>query len=240
MRGILGGVAINETSLNHVLASDIHSLLNENLDAIKSTGNRLFQDVIGVESVSYEDITTGVNARTYVITLVERAIVAMPEMILRSDWRRNIPLIQNPPTETWERTGIMIQHTGDFENIAWEDGYDGEGTMAQRVRDLDRAHLGRFSGGIAYHFLIMHDGTIFECRPLNWQGANGDFTLDRTHIAIGLTGNLNFEADNNPTSQQIDSLRDLIVFVMDLFPAITSVIRHPFLNHRRWLNDFVR
>ncbi len=76
------------------------------------------------------------------------------------------------------------------------------GEVAARIDLIRRAHQNRGWGDIGYHYIVDPFGTVWEGRPLSWQGA---------HVAGNNEGNLgvmvlgNFQ-QQHPTSAQLDTL----------------------------------
>ncbi|MEZ5988178.1 MAG: peptidoglycan recognition family protein [Planctomycetota bacterium] len=84
---------------------------------------------------------------------------------------------------------------------------------AEQIRSIQRRHIGaNHWGDIGYHFLIARDGSVFEGRELEWQGAHaGDGRTNRGNIGICLLGQ--YKADEPgaqvPTRAQVRALVQL-------------------------------
>ncbi len=125
------------------------------------------------------------------------AIGLPPEVIPRDSWAKATPIqARMDPMLPVQR--ITIHHDG-MPPVSIRSRAD----AARRLEQIRVAHLGRGFGDIGYHYIIDPNGTIWQGRPLNWQGA---------HVANQNPGNLgimcmgNFEVQR-PTSDQLAALR---------------------------------
>ena len=143
-------------------------------------------------------------------------------------------------------TRIVLHHT-----VGALRDYDrrGRSTVAQALRNMDRYHLitRGWAGGLGYHFVIGYDGTIFEGRPLNYQGrhARGGYVRNRDYFTIGVALMGTFPNDNVPTQAQLNSLEWLLDFIMTEIPTIDTIERHwgddSYFNYLgEWANVFTR
>jgi len=109
-------------------------------------------------------------------------------------------------TRTW---AIIIHHTA---------GSD------MTVTDMHAMHIRRGLGGIAYHYLIRPDGTIYAGRPLQAHGAHA---RNNNHNSIGIALSGNFEL-SRPAARQMSALRNLIRHIRAQHPhwADLPVMRH--------------
>ena len=76
---------------------------------------------------------------------------------------------------------ITIHHSGDAE--------DASGDPAEHLRQFERAHKAKGWACIGYHFVIARDGTVFEARPITYQGAHATGDNNIGNIGICLLGN---------------------------------------------------
>ena len=77
-------------------------------------------------------------------------------------------------------------------------------------------HLSRGWAGIAYHYLVKKDGTIYRGRPENMRGAH---TTDWNYCSIGICFEGNFETEQMPDAQ-IDAGRQLVADIVSRYPSI--------------------
>jgi N-acetyl-anhydromuramyl-L-alanine amidase AmpD len=83
------------------------------------------------------------------------------------------------------------------------------------VRSIQRKHMETdHFADIGYHFLIDPAGRIWEGRAISQQGAHaGDDLSNRGNVGICLMGD--FRRDQDPTSEQMASLRSLVEYFLD-------------------------
>ena len=82
-----------------------------------------------------------------------------------------------------------------------------EQAKTMTVFDVDTEHCRRGKLGVGYHFLILQDGTIVQCRALKTIGAHSR-KFDQISVAIGLVGGLDEKGDrlNTRTPEQLLAL----------------------------------
>lgn len=90
-------------------------------------------------------------------------------VIARSRWAKGepIPTLMDPMRPV---KSITVHHDGmsAFSATGWNDSAD-------RLESIRRAHRRRSPepfGDIGYHYAIDPAGRVWQCRPLNWQGAH--------------------------------------------------------------------
>ena len=118
----------------------------------------------------------------------------------RSTWSAQaIDLSKIDPMQPIYR--ITVHHSGDAE--------DATGNPRVHLRDIERYHQETKGWAcIGYHFVIARDGTIYEARPLKYQGAHATGENNIGNIGICLLGNF----DNRPIpSAQRKALEGAIV-----------------------------
>ena len=95
---------------------------------------------------------------------------------------------------------ITVHHSGDAE--------DASGDAEMHLREVERYHKETKGWAcIGYHFVIARDGTVYEARPLKYQGAHATGDNNIGNIGICLLGNF----DNRPIpSAQRKALEDAI------------------------------
>ncbi|TXD38232.1 hypothetical protein FRC98_04865 [Lujinxingia vulgaris] len=127
-----------------------------------------------------------------------QAVQIMP----RSAWNARAPRY-NTPSHTPNR--ITVHHTVTANGVA-----DG----ANEVRKIQQMHFNRRFHDVGYHFLISHDGTIYQGTPENKVGA---------HVGNQNTGNLgisllgSFHLSTPPSDAQLSSLSRLIRHLSDKY-----------------------
>ena len=87
---------------------------------------------------------------------------------------------------------ITLHHSGDTD--------DATGSAVQQIRLFERAHKDKGWACIGYHFLIARDGTVYEGRPIKYQGAHATGDNNIGNIGICLLGN--FDDRQIPSSQR--------------------------------------
>jgi len=138
-----------------------------------------------------------------------------------------------PPTSNLQRDGV----------------WGGEGTACGRVRQIDYFHLVTrgWSGGIGYHFLIGHEGSIYQGRPLDWGGAHAGVPApnrNHSHIGIALLGSYSshcrfYNSEQSiPTQAQFDSMWLLIDALINDMPTIQSIESHEPGDPGPWFYDY--
>lgn len=85
---------------------------------------------------------------------------------------------------------------------------------------IHRLHLEKGWAGIAYHYYVRRDGSVFKGRPEDWRGGH---TKNRSD-ALGICFEGNFEADTMPDAQ-LEAGRELISDVLGRYPGM-CVYRH--------------
>lgn len=117
---------------------------------------------------------------------------------LRSSWSAQLIDVSNiEPMQPIYR--ITVHHSGDAD--------DATGSPAEHLRQFERAHKDKGWACIGYHFVIARDGTIYEARPLKYQGAHATGDNNIGNIGICLMGN--FDNRPIPTAQR-KALEDAI------------------------------
>jgi hypothetical protein len=81
---------------------------------------------------------------------------------------------------------ITVHHSGDAD--------DATGDPKNELRLFERAHKGKGWACIGYHFIIARDGTVYEGRPLKYQGAHATGDNNKGNVGVCLMGNF----DNRP------------------------------------------
>lgn len=119
---------------------------------------------------------------------------------------------------------ITIHHTA----MAGID--DGPDTVAI-LRLIDKRHHGRIGRNgengacIGYHFLVARNGTVYEGRPLQYQGAHSGGDNNRLNIGVCLLGDFNHV--QMPTAQKAAA-----VAVVDRLRAAYGIPRSQVFGHR--------
>ena len=87
------------------------------------------------------------------------------------------------------------------------------------------SHLGKGYAGIAYHYYITKDGTIYRGRDENW---NGGHTSNYHHNSIGICFEGNFETDIMSAAQR-KAGAELVADIVRRYPGI-KVGKHSWYN----------
>jgi hypothetical protein len=98
---------------------------------------------------------------------------------------------------------ITIHHTGG--DACWDTS---PLDVASLIRKIQRYHQGELQwADIGYHYIIDHSGTIWQGRPLRYQGAHAQGAKNRGNIGIVLLGNF-YKQDLSPAQRE-----SLVAFV---------------------------
>ena len=93
------------------------------------------------------------------------------------------------------------------------------------VESVHQYHLSKGWAGIAYHYYVRKDGTVFRGRPEAW---NGGHTTSYNKVSIGVCFEGNFE-NENMKDIQLTAGQNLISDIKNRFPGIVME-RHSLLN----------
>ncbi len=96
------------------------------------------------------------------------------------------------------------------------------GPADQDPRAIDEEHRQRGMAGIAYNWIITHDGEVYSGRPIIVVPAAA-YGRNQESVNVCLTGNF---MESHPTPQQLQALKELAVFVHGLLPHIVRTIGH--------------
>ena len=86
-------------------------------------------------------------------------------------------------------------------------------------------HLSLGWAGIAYHFLVRKDGSVYAGRPIDKQGGH---TVGMNHSSIGICFEGNFDTEYM-TETQLKAGQELIAYIVGLYPSII-ITRHGDFN----------
>lgn len=129
-----------------------------------------------------------------------------------SDMRRN-------PTSL---TDITIHHDG----LGTPLSSTTEGASKARLDLIRRAHVGQGWSDIGYHFAIDRGGRVWQCRPLEWEGAHVK-SHNPGNIGILVAGNFMIE---RPTTAQLDALNSFVNMTRRTYGIPVSRVR----THCEW------
>ncbi len=140
-------------------------------------------------------------------------------VIARSQWTREPVGPNADPMGPIRR--ITLHHTG--EHLSSTGIADRE--LIQRIEHHHRRNLGW--AAIGYHFLIGKDGTIYEGRPLTYQGAHSGGDANRNNVGVTVIG----EFDRTmPGPVQLAALTALIADLRQRY----HLPRQELYGHRDW------
>lgn len=114
---------------------------------------------------------------------------------------------------------ITVHHSGDAN--------DALGDPREHLRQFERAHKMKGWACIGYHFIISRDGTVYEGRPIAYQGAHAVGDNNKGNIGICLMGNL----DNRPVP---DAQKKALFAVLDRLTRQYSVEKDELFGHRHF------
>jgi N-acetyl-anhydromuramyl-L-alanine amidase AmpD len=104
---------------------------------------------------------------------------------------------------------VLVEHTATLGNVTPE--------------SLATTHLGQGKVGIACHFLVGSDGTIYWTQPIEVAVTHTlDPELNRDSIAVNLAGNFGGEA---PGEAQLEATADLLAWLVSVFGLGLQAIR---------------
>jgi len=135
-------------------------------------------------------------------------------------------------------TTIVVHHTDTPATAGvWRGWEDRRTEYEQRLINIEDDHGRRrpSHGGMAYHFLIMPDGSIYEGRPLSYQGWATGGNPSPSQIDVALVGQ--FSAAS-PGSAQIEAMYGLMDHLRDEFP-INNVRRHASWCPGAWFDPLI-
>lgn len=162
----------------------------------------------------------GGPTRTVVAPAVEPP--SLPGVLARTRWTsakpRTSDMRRNPKTFT----DITIHHDGLGTPLASTT----EGASKARLDLIRRAHVGQGWSDIGYHFAIDRGGRIWQCRPLEWEGAHVKHH-NPGNIGILVAGNFMIE---RPTSAQLDALNSFVNMTRRTYGIPVSRVR----THCEW------
>lgn len=103
----------------------------------------------------------------------------------------------NPLGEPWR---ITIHHTGEDHHV--------DLTGGDLLRRIEYGHVvNRGWAAVGYHFLIAADGSVWEGRPLRYQGAHAQGENNHGNIGIALAGHFH---EHGPPPAQLESMIRLL------------------------------
>lgn len=90
------------------------------------------------------------------------------------------------------------------------------------IESIHKTHLAKGWAGCGYHFYIRFDGKVYEGRPVKFIGAH---CAGNNSMSIGICLEGDFRKVK-PTKEQIESLKELVVYLKKKFPTIKKVLNH--------------
>lgn len=90
------------------------------------------------------------------------------------------------------------------------------------IKDIHRIHLNNGWSGCGYHYYIRFDGGIYEGRPIEYVGSH---CLGKNSISVGIAFEGDFRKDN-PTDKQIQSAKEVIEKIRQIYPTVQKVMNH--------------
>lgn len=136
-----------------------------------------------------------------------------PRYVPASEWKQNKPdpTKLEPESTYGPYTRITFHHTGSENTPQSVDDFDmGKESawhyLARQVKNGFHAETYGDNGDITYHFLIGKDGTIYEGRPLNYEGAHVR-SHNAGNIGVAFLGNYSSQGFNDA---QVHSAKTLV------------------------------
>jgi hypothetical protein len=131
---------------------------------------------------------------------------AVAALMPRSAWGAAPPVVgRMVPMTAVQR--LTIHHSGMLsrsESVA---------ETGELLRSIQKTHVGSNGwGDIGYHYLIDHNGRVWDGRPVEWQGAHaGNDASNRGNIGICLLGNfVHSKGGQSPSGPQLLALQQLV------------------------------
>jgi hypothetical protein len=115
---------------------------------------------------------------------------------------------------------ITVHHTGLEEHLA----YDG----IELLRRIESAHRAQGWAGIGYHFIIDANGSVWEGRPLKFQGAHARGDNNIKNIGITLAGDFN---DRTPNPAMLKALQTSLDGLRRHF----GIPKHRIFGHQKFV-----
>jgi len=105
--------------------------------------------------------------------------------------------------------------------------YGGDQSSAEaRLEAIRRAHRNLNWGDIGYHYAVDRGGRVYECRPLDFQGAH---VKDHNEGNIGIVNLGNFDLQS-PSDAQMHALRSLLTSLQQQHRVSVHGVR----THQEW------
>lgn len=146
----------------------------------------------------------------------------LPGVLARRTWTTAQPTTRSMRRNPGRLSDITIHHDGLGTPLATSS----ERASKARLDLIRRAHVGKGWSDIGYHFAIDRGGRVWQCRPLEWEGAHV-----RSHnpgnIGILVMGNFEIE---RPTRQQLDALNSFVNMSRRTYGISVARVR----THREW------
>lgn len=96
------------------------------------------------------------------------------------------------------------------------------GTKVDTPQKIHKAHKRRGFSGIGYHYVVDKEGNVFVGRPIDKIGAHCKHN-NKYSVGICLIGDFRYE---QPTEEQMTSLRLLIFDVLKRYTSIKRILNH--------------
>jgi hypothetical protein len=163
----------------------------------------------------------GVAARTTVAESAATTPSTLPGVLARSQWTKALPNIRNMNKQS-PLKNITIHHDGLANPLR------SASTTASKAR-LDlirRAHVGQGWSDIGYHFAVDRAGNVWQCRPLEWEGAHVKHH-NPGNVGILVMGNFDLE---RPTDAQLRALCTLVHMLQKSYRISDASVK----SHREW------
>lgn len=135
-------------------------------------------------------------------------------LVLRQTWTKTNPRAGeglnwfdgSPSSKDRTKSAVTPNRiTVHHDAMHWEGGHNFAKSV-DRLRTIRKGHVGRGWNDIGYHFAIDGRGRIWQCRPLQFQGAHVKGENPR-NLGILMMGN--FE-EQKPTRNQVKALDDAL------------------------------
>ncbi len=143
----------------------------------------------------------------------------------RSAWARDAIILSRTKPMGGTPTRITIHHSGNVEDVRFN--------SREWLQRIDANHIAGTGHAepwacIGYHFIIDASGTVYEGRPMRFQGAHaGNDDVNKLNIGICLIGD--FDAARVPTAQ-----RTVMLEVLDRLCLQYGINRSSVYGHKKF------
>ena len=145
----------------------------------------------------------------------------LPGVLARTQWTSARPRTSDMRKQAPLRN-ITIHHDG----LASPLGSASTSASKARLDLIRRAHVGQGWSDIGYHFAVDRTGNVWQCRPLEWEGAHVK-RHNPGNVGILVMGNFDIE---RPTDAQLRAVCTHVNMLKRTYRIADSSVK----SHREW------